>query len=112
MSTETDYLSELIDKVRAIIECGAGKSVELARFVMPERAIASASVQISQWLHGDRTPNGESTLRIQSWAAVKTLEIQAAGLAMIEGYNRAFMATDSGKRAKRAADAAARKAKG
>lgn len=98
MSEPRDYLPELLDRVRAVIECGAGKPVELARFVLPGASVEGASVQVNRWLKEETKPNGESTLKIQAWTAVKTLEIDAGGEATRETYRKAFAKTASGKK--------------
>lgn len=111
MST-TDYWPELLDKVRAIIACGAGKNAELARFVLPEnKSGAVAQVSVAKWLWEGRSPGAESTLRIKEWAAVKTLEIDAAGEETKLAYRAAFAQTESGKRALRSAATAKKKGK-
>lgn len=93
------YLDEVIDKALAIIESGAGKPVELARFVLPDATIAGASVQVNRWLKRQVGMNGEAALRVQAWCAVKTLEIDAGGEATREAYRAAWSKTASGKAA-------------
>ena len=92
------YLSELIDRVRAIIACGAGTRAEMARWVLPERTYEAAKSGAGAWLAGITAPNGESTLRIQAWVAVKTLEIDAAGEDMRAAYRTALSKTKTGNK--------------
>lgn len=109
MST-SDYFPEMLDRVRAILTCGAGKQVELARFVLPHnKSEYGAQITVSRWIKGTSEPGAESTLRIKEWAAVKTLEIDAAGEETKAAYRVAFAQTESGKRALRAAATAKKK---
>lgn len=96
-----DYLDELLDKVSAIIECGAGKPVEIARFVIGGENVESASVQASRWIKRQVKPAGPAALALNAWAAVKTLEIEAGGEETREAYRKAFAKTASGKAAVR-----------
>lgn len=96
MAKQTDYLVELLDKVRAVLACGVGTQSELARYVNPDGGSVAARIQVNRWIGGEVKPNGESTLRIQSWLAVKTLEIDAAGDEMKAKYRAEFKKTESG----------------
>ncbi len=92
------YLDEVLDKADAIIAAGAGRPVELARFVLPDATINGASVQVNRWLKRVTAPNGEAALRVAQWCAVKTLEISAADEATQERYRAEWAKTATGKR--------------
>ncbi len=86
-----DFIENLIRKVKAIIACGAGSQRELARFIFKvNKATPSHKIQVCRWLSGTHRPNGNTAGLIQSWAASKTLEIDAAGTKTKAAYRKAF----------------------
>lgn len=102
---QTSYIPQLMDRVRAIIRCGAGRNVELACYLIgvekrsdnPKR-IQSMENYISSWLSGVRFPAGENTMRLRDWCAQKTLQISKSRK-LASAYRSAFAETESGKAA-------------
>lgn len=92
MSDETaDYLTTVLDRCEAMIDCGAAKLVELAEFVCPDKPTGEAITRASEWVRRRvKRPNGETALRLHKWAEVKTLEISKGGKAIGEAYAKAF----------------------
>ena len=94
MTTEPpSLLPDILNRVEAIIECGAGTVRELATFLLPEQDPKQSGVRVSEWIKSRiRTPNGETALRMREWAAVKTLEITKHRKAT--KYNQAYRAIE------------------
>jgi hypothetical protein len=83
MSVQT--LDDLLNRVEAIVKCGEGTFVELAK------AIKERPSSVYDWIGQRRfTPNGDVTLRIQQWAAKKTTQIAMAGRKLQVAYRIAY----------------------
>lgn len=75
-STSESYVTGLLNRVEAIIDSGAGSITELAKFLLPEQDSRQAVTRVSEWVRSrQRTPNGETALRMQEWAAGKIVNI-------------------------------------
>jgi hypothetical protein len=85
-----DYLPELLNRAEAMIDCGAGTIAGLAEYLMPEQAKRQATTRVSEWIRSrTRNPNGETALRLQEWAAARTLEI-VGNRGLAKAYRKAF----------------------
>jgi hypothetical protein len=81
----TETLPDLLNKVEAIVKCGAGTFVELAKDIKEKPA------SVYDWIGQRRfTPNGDVTLRIQQWAAKKSNQIAMAGRKLQTAYRAAY----------------------
>lgn len=77
MSTETPtILHDLLNRIEAIIECGAGTITELAKHIYPNKEVAISVIRVSEWVKSRRrTPMGETALQMKEWASRKELDI-------------------------------------
>lgn len=92
MSTDDPktHLPELLNRVEAMIDSGAGTIGELAKFLLPDQKPAQSTVRVSEWIRSRvKSPNGETALRMRDWASQKTIEI-AGKRAETTAYKKAF----------------------
>lgn len=80
-------LTELLDRVEAILESGFATATELAAY------LGKPAPRVTEWVRQrDPAPGGEIALRMVTWAAEKTLAIDAAGAKAKAAYRKAFAA--------------------
>lgn len=103
---QQSYLPDLMDRFRAIIKCGAARSVEAAQFVVgfdpaSKKERDRAERYVTYWLNFSNLPNrngpgAEYALRIRDFCAAKTLEI-SADRELTAKYRESFAETETGK---------------
>ena len=83
MSTETPtILPDLLNRVEAIIDCGAATATELGQFLLPDQDKRQSGIRVSEWIRSrKKSPNGEIALRMKEWCARKELEIMQKRMA-------------------------------
>lgn len=102
MSTDDPktYLPDVLNRVEAMIDSGAGTISELAEFLLPGQPRSQSTVRVSEWIRSRvKSPNGETALRLKAWAAKKTIEI-AGKRASTSAYNKAFKAVTARRKQK------------
>jgi hypothetical protein len=68
------YLTELLNKVHAIVKCGAGTFKEMAHDT------GATLSQCYDWVNARRMdPSGANAMKLHEWAERKTTQIAAAG---------------------------------
>jgi hypothetical protein len=78
-------LDDLLNRIEAIMKCGAGTTKELAK------ALEKPVSNIYDWIGQRRfEPSGEVALRMQTWAAKKTTQIAMAGRKLQTEYRIAY----------------------
>ena len=83
--SENPNLTLLLDKLEAVIACGAGRLVELATF------LGKPSPRVSEWINQRKfAPGGEITILLQQWLDSKLAEIAASGGKVGADYKREF----------------------
>lgn len=95
MSTETPtILTDLLNRIEAILDCGAATTKELGEYLLPEQDTRQSGIRVAEWIRSrKRTPQGDTALKMMEWASQKTLEITKARKAT--KYNKAFRSVES-----------------
>ncbi len=80
-----ESLHQLLNRLVAIVKCGAGTYTELAKF------LGKRPQQINEWLlQRVHEPSGSMTMQMQVWASSKTLVIAAAGRHIQTAYRTQY----------------------
>lgn len=88
--TASSQLTDLLNRVEAMLDSGAGRTSELAEYLRP--GDPKNETRVGEWVRSRyRTPNGEMALRLFQWAAEKTLEISRSR-AKGRKYRKAYAA--------------------
>lgn len=78
-------LTVLLNKIVAMVKCGAGTQVELAKF------LGKRPQQINEWLiQRAHEPAGSIAMQMQVWAASKSLAISISGSRMQTKYRTQY----------------------
>ena len=83
MSVEN--LDDILNKIEAIFDCGAGSTNDLAKFM--DRRRERINEYVRQRKH---QPNVPDYIKMKEWASKMTLKIAMAGRKMQMAYKRAY----------------------
>lgn len=87
MSAEaaSETLTELLNRLVAIVRCGAGRYTELAQF------LGKRPQQINAWLiQRVNEPSGSMTMQMQVWAASKQIAIAGSSRRLQLAYRTEY----------------------
>lgn len=98
--SQNGYLQEIMDKMRALVACGAVRQVDVARDIfrpLSRKEDEIASTQIAQWRTGRRGPNGENALRLKKWVEEQIAVLDLAPESLQQAFREKFSLTETGK---------------